>query len=272
MLVAESYFVVNDDVMTRLEDVPGDRLLIEPMSNTRERLAPEIRSGRAATIGGDPNCDLREATKAGEVQLGVSDTYEAAGDEPVTSCYDGALVRYRDGDRTVTVVGSADFMTNSGLLNEGNAALAMNLAGARPRLVWYAPQRVEGERTGGADIFDLIPDTSAGSSGNCGSWWCWSRCGRPPDGPAGRRAAAGGGTRVGDRRGTRPAVPVAPSRDRAAEALRTAALQRMLPRLGLAVNAPAPTVVAAWPSVAADGQNSCSTHCSDRRRRPTPTW
>ena len=30
----------------------------------------------------------------------------------MTRCYDGALVRYRDGGRTVTVVGSADFMTN----------------------------------------------------------------------------------------------------------------------------------------------------------------
>jgi len=35
------------------------------------------------------------------------------------------------------------------------------------------------------------------------------------------------------------------ARDRAADALRTAALQRMLPRLGLAVNAVAPAVVAA---------------------------
>ena len=32
---------------------------------------------------------------------------------PVTRCYDGALVRYTDDGRTITVVGSADFMTNS---------------------------------------------------------------------------------------------------------------------------------------------------------------
>ncbi|MFZ0834164.1 MAG: DUF4350 domain-containing protein, partial [Mycobacterium sp.] len=168
VLVAESYFVVDDEVMSRLQNVPGDRLLIEPVSNIRKRLAPGIRIGRAATIGGDPNCDLPEATKAGEVQFGVSDTYEAAGDEPMTSCYDGAVVRYRDGDRTVTAVGSADFMMNSGLLKQGNAALAMNLAGGRPRLVWYAPQRAEGERTSSSDIFDLIPD-------NVG-WIVWQLC------------------------------------------------------------------------------------------------
>ena len=80
------------------------------------------------------------------MQFGISDTYEATGDLPLTSCYDGAVVRYRDGGRTVTAVGSADFMMNSGLLKQGNAALAMNLAGARPRLIWYAPQRIEGEQ------------------------------------------------------------------------------------------------------------------------------
>ena len=57
----------------------------------------------------------------------------------MTSCYGGVLIGYRDNGRTVTVVGSTDFMTNGGLLQEGNAALAMNLAGARPRLIWYAP-------------------------------------------------------------------------------------------------------------------------------------
>ena len=38
---------------------------------------------------------------------------------PVTRCYGGALVRYTDAGRTVTVVGSADFMTNAGLLKRG---------------------------------------------------------------------------------------------------------------------------------------------------------
>ena len=73
----------------------------------------------------------------------MSDTYEAAGDVPVTRCYEGAVVRYTHDGRTVTVVGTADFMTNSGLLKQGNAALAMNLAGhpATGDLVCAATQR-----------------------------------------------------------------------------------------------------------------------------------
>ena len=94
-------------MLRRLGDLPGDRLLVAPTSRTREALAPEIRlAGSVPVRRAEPDCDLREATRAGTVQFGVSETYEAAGDIPVTSCYDGALVRYTDDGRDVTVVGS----------------------------------------------------------------------------------------------------------------------------------------------------------------------
>jgi hypothetical protein len=197
-------------------------------------------------MGGKPHCDLPEATKAGEVQFGASDTYEAAGDHPITKCYDGAVVRYQAGGRTVTVVGSADFMTNSGLPKQGNAALAMNLAGTRPRLIWYAPQHIEGEKSGGSDIFDLIPDAV--------NWIVWQLC------VVVALAALWRGRRLGPLVAEKLPVVVRASetvegrgrlyrshraRDQAADAMRTAALQRMLPRVGLAVNAAPPAVVAA---------------------------
>ena len=49
-------------------------------------------------------------------------------------------------------------MTNGGLLRAGNAALAMNLAGQHSRLVWFAPQHVEGGSSAKGKIFDLIPE------------------------------------------------------------------------------------------------------------------
>lgn len=246
LLVAETYLVVGNDPMARLAAVPGDRLLIEPLSTTRELLAPEIRIGRDSTMGGKPNCDLPEARRAGEVQFGVSDTYGAAGEGPITKCYDGAVVRYQAGGRTVTVVGSADFMTNSGLLKQGNAALAMNLAGTRARLIWYAPQHPEGEKAGGSDISDLIPDAV--------NWIVWQLC------VVVLLAALWRGRRLGPLVAEKLPVVVRASetvegrgrlyrshraRDRAADALRTAALQRVLPRLGLAVSAAPPAVVTA---------------------------
>lgn len=252
LLIAESYYLVDDEVMQRLVDVPGDRLLVEPVSSTRELLAPKIRDAHEPTVGGEPMCDLPEATKAGAVYFEFSEAFEAAADGAtentiaLTRCYEGALVRYRDGDRTITVVGSADFMTNGGLLTEGNAALAMNLAGQHPRVIWYAPQRVEGQRSSERDIMDLIPENVGWIVFQLSfvvllvALWQGRRMGplvaeKLPVVVRASETVEGRGRLYRSRR----------ARDRAADALRTAALQRMLPRLGLAANAEIPAVVAA---------------------------
>ncbi len=254
LVVAETYYLVNDDGLRRLAAVPGDRLLVEPVSRTREALAPAIRLAHTFTLGGAPNCAMPEANRAGAVDFSTSDTYEANDGVSITRCYDGAVVRYTDAGRTVTVVGSADFMTNSGLLKEGNAALAMNLAGARPRVIWYAPQSAEGDSDATASITDLIPDQV--------KWialqlclavllvalWRARRVGPlvAEDLPVVVRASEtveGRGRLYRSRR----------ARDRAAEALRAAALQRMLPRLGLGPDAePTAVTLAIAQRIAAD--------------------
>ena len=144
----------------------------------------------------------------------------------------------------MTVVGTADFMTNAGLLKQGNAALAMNLAGAQPRVIWYAPQRTEGESSGGASLFDLIPDHV--------TWIVWQLC------LTVLLLALWKGRRIGPLVAEQLPVVVRASEtvegrgrlyrsrrasDRAADALRTATLQRLLPRLGLGPNADPAAVV-----------------------------
>jgi hypothetical protein len=249
LVVVQTFHLIDDDVLRRLADLPGDRFLVEPVSRTRENLAQEIRLGGATEFGGTkPDCDLREAKRAGEVQFGLSDAYEPAGDVPVTRCYDGALVRYSHAGRDVTVVGTADFMTNEGLLKDGNAALAMNLAGTRPRVIWYAPQHSQGpdESGGGATLFDLIPGQVA--------WIVLQLC------LVVALLALWKGRRVGPLVAEQLPVVVRASetvegrgrlyrsrraRDRAAEALRTGTLQRLLPRLGLGHGAQPQAVVQA---------------------------
>jgi hypothetical protein len=244
VVTVQTMHLVDDDLLRRLAAVPGDRLVVEPVSRTRDALAPEVRRAATASIGGPPDCDLREATRAGDVQLGGSDAFEASGDVSVTRCYEGALVRYRDAGRTVTVVGTSDFMTNSGLLKQGNAALAMNLAGGQPRVIWYAPQRTEGESSGGATIFDLIPDSV--------TWIVWQLC------LVVLLLALWQGRRIGPLVAERLPVVVRASEtvegrgrlyrsrrasDRAADALRTATLQRILPRLGLGQQASPASII-----------------------------
>jgi hypothetical protein len=245
ILVAQSQYLTDTALLDRLANVPGDLLLVEPTARTREALMPGVRtSAGSAAFDSSPNCSLREANRAGTVRFGPSATYRAKDGRTMTSCYDGTLIRYRDGGRTVTAVGSTDFMTNGSLLQAGNAALAMNLTGARPRLIWYAPHRIEGETSSPSSISDLIPENV--------TWIVWQLClvvllvalwkGRRPgplvaeELPVVVRASEtveGRGRLYRSRR----------ARDRAAAALRTATVQRLLPRLGLGPGAPAPAVV-----------------------------
>jgi Domain of unknown function (DUF4350) len=246
IVMAQTQYLLNDAVLDRLTKVPGDLLLVEPTTRTREALAPGLRIGGGNEFANSPDCTLREAVRAGSVHFGSTSTYRATDGRAITRCYDGALVRYRDGARTVTVVGSFEFMTNHGLLNEGNAALAMNIAGDRPRVIWYAPQHIEGETSSHTSLLDLIPDNV--------TWLVWqlwlvvllvalwkSRRIGPlvaEDLPVVVRASEtveGRGRLYRSRR----------ARDRAAEALRTATLQRLLPRLGLGAGAAPPAVVSA---------------------------
>jgi hypothetical protein len=247
ILVAQTLYLFDEGLLHRVAALPGDRLLVEPVSRTREALAPRIRTDGTTTLGDtSPDCDLREAVRAGEVDFGLSEAYKAAGDVPVKHCYGGALARYTDDGREVTVVSASGFMTNGGLLKNGNAALAMNLAGSHPRVIWYAPQHSEGdsESGGAASMYDLIPDHA--------KWITLQLC------LVVALLALWKGRRIGPLVAEQLPVVVRASEtvegrgrlyrsrracDRAAEALRTAALQRMMPRLGLGNDA-APTAVA----------------------------
>jgi hypothetical protein len=251
LLIAQTMYLSDDEVLRRLAALPGDRLLVSPISRTREQLAPEVRlsSSTIAFADSKPDCDMREANRAGRVQLGLGDNYEADGKVPVTRCYGGALVRYTDHGREVTVVSSADFMTNGGLLKEGNAALAMNLAGSHPRMIWYAPQHSEAgdtESGGSPGLFGLMPPAVK---------WVLLQLTL-----AVVAVAVWQGRRIGPLVAEQLPVVVRASetvegrgrlyrsqraRDRAAEALRTAALQRMTPRLGLGHDADPPAVTTA---------------------------
>lgn len=243
ILVAQSQYLT-DTLLDRLASVHSDLLLVEPTTRTREALLPEIRISGANGFDLDPNCTLREAVRAGSVRFGPSNTYEPKGGRAMTRCYDGALIRFRDDGRTVTAVGNTEFMTNGGLLQAGNAALAMNLAGDRPRLIWYAPHQVEGGSSAKASLFELIPPNVIWIVGQLAlvvllvALWKGRRPGPlvAEELPVVVRASEtveGRGRLYRSRR----------ARDRAATALRTATVARLLPRLGLGAGASPDAVV-----------------------------
>ncbi|MGH3724499.1 MAG: DUF4350 domain-containing protein [Mycobacterium sp.] len=152
---------ITNDILNVLVDLPGDRLLLTPFSDTRDRLAPLVRitSWEGDNIA-DPGCDLREAQRAGAIRRYVGPTYTFNGPGAgQANCYGGTLVRYTDKGRTITVLGDDTILSNLQLAKQGNAALAMNLAGRASHLVWYVPERPKvGTSTQPKSMGDLIPD------------------------------------------------------------------------------------------------------------------
>src|SRR5262249_15078145 len=116
----------------------------------------------------------------------------------------------------------------------------------RPRVIWYAPHRVEGEKPSATSLSDLIPDNV--------SWMVWQLW------LVVLLVALWKGRRIGPLASEEVPVVARASEsveglgrlyrsrragDGAADARRTATLQRLLPRLGLGAGAPPPAVVTA---------------------------
>ena len=103
------------------------------------------------------------ASKAGRaITGGVTFDGAAPAGGTLSLCYaiDGAATVAQAGlpdGRVVTVLGSGEGLTNERLAVEGDAALALDLLGAHPKLVWYVAQNVIDDAGGTKSISDLLP-------------------------------------------------------------------------------------------------------------------
>lgn len=144
-----------------LQETTANLVLVAPDRHALESLAPGVRRAEPSFEETDvPGCALPAAVAAGRVEFGQAQTYEVP--SGATRCYVGdrfpRLVEVADGGRTVTVLGSAAPLVNRSLAEEGNAALAMNLVGARPHVVWLIPDLPEpGAEGGERSLGDLLP-------------------------------------------------------------------------------------------------------------------
>ncbi|MEU4835288.1 DUF4350 domain-containing protein [Streptosporangium sp. NPDC023615] len=158
-LLVSSGFPLTADEAERLATTPSDLLLAGVRSRLR-LLAPGVGpDGEARARSREPACDLPAAARAGSAHLGGVTLTLPTG---AVGCYPSArkptLVSLTAGNRTVTVTGDDDFMTNLRLAEDGNAALAMNLAGARPTLIWLTTPESGPRAAGAPGFYDLVPD------------------------------------------------------------------------------------------------------------------
>jgi Domain of unknown function (DUF4350) len=219
----------------------ADLVLTDPDQAELSALAPDVAvTDQEPSAAVNPDCGLSAATLAGNADLGGTLLTTTATN--AQRCYpvDGhpSLVSYQSGGRRITVLGTADPLTNAELGNLGNAALAMNLLGDQPRLVWLTPSGVPQTgpvNSGGQATFtSLIPKPVYMVAVQLVivvlllALWRVRRLGpvvaeRLPAVVRAAETTEGHGRLYHARR----------ARDRAAQALRDAATSRMLPRLGL---------------------------------------
>lgn len=143
---------LSDEAVAALADAATDVVLIEPRARTLDLLLPgSAPSGVAPDEAVSPDCDVDDAARAGAVAPGG--IYRAGDDD--SACYPagdafGLVVDTTDRGRIAAVDGRALF-TNDRLAENGNAALAANLMGRHPLVVWYVPG------LGDTDLTDTNP-------------------------------------------------------------------------------------------------------------------
>ena len=130
--------------LAKLARVPAGLVLVAPDRAVLAMLAPEVTPAGPASPAGDlpPRCGLPGAVAAGPAYLGGQPLRSAA--PGAWRCYPASgaaafLVRYAAPGHIVTVLGTGAPLANANLGASGNAALALNLLAAGPRIVWLVP-------------------------------------------------------------------------------------------------------------------------------------
>jgi len=249
-LVITNPYRLTGGQLASLARVRAGLLIVAPGRPALAALAPRVTlAGPAAVASGPPRCGLPAARLAGAADLGGLALRTTA--PGAWRCYPArpvadhgtapsalpSLVRYASAGRLITVIGSGSALSNQYLGRDGNAALAMNLLSTSSRVIWLVPgppARLGGPAHGRRSLSSLIPAPVYAVVIQLGvvvlltALWRMRRLGpliaEPL--PAVVRACEtveGHGRLYRSRR----------ARDRAAAALRGAALRRITVRLGL---------------------------------------
>ena len=225
-----------------LRGLAAEVVLVEPDFIVLTALdAPVTPAGKEDdSPASDPGCDAPAAVAAGRASGGGLLFAERA-TSPTTPdiCYvtagAGSWAQWSDGPTRYTVVGQAAVLTNDGVADRGNAALALRTLGTSPRLVWWYADPLDGATGGGTvSASELLPRWVGPVAVQLllvallAVLWRARRLGRlvPEPLPVVVRSAE-------TSRGRAALYRRAGARDRAAAVLRADVLRRLAPRFGL---------------------------------------
>ena len=165
IVLFDEFALLDDDRLALLAMSANRLVVIEPGFAALEALAPGVRAGGVATGAlDDVACELPAARRAGSLSDGqrlLTIDDEGAADGWQGCFSDGEFghavaSRSADGGELTLVAASTPF-ENGRIAEEGNAALAVGLAGASDELVWYLPGPADSDAGAAPTLGDLTP-------------------------------------------------------------------------------------------------------------------
>lgn len=236
---------LSDEELAVVASLAADRVVVGAEEPQLEALGLPAVAEPVEVAARPPGCVLPAAARAGTAHTGGL-AYRATAGTAGTGCYPtdaGAGLLALPGERTVLLGGGA-VLTNEGLETEGDAALALGLLGDGDEVLWLLPRTDRVVPGGRPSLVELVPDAVLTGALQLGvavvvlALWRARRLGRVVQEPLPVvvRAAE---TVEGRSRLYRAAG----ARDRAAQALRGGARERLVHRLGLPTGSGAPAVV-----------------------------
>ncbi|CAN5141482.1 DUF4350 domain-containing protein [soil metagenome] len=143
LLIYDPGLYLSDDQLREALSLAETVIIADASFDEVSTVAPEL--ALAGYAGGTlrADCDLPAARKAGTITSdGVG--YRLVDGSAATLCFGSeddaySLVQLDRSGGSVVVLGATSALTNEHIVEEGNAALALNLLGEHPDLVWYLP-------------------------------------------------------------------------------------------------------------------------------------
>ncbi len=147
LLFDRSYFL--DASQTREALGLADTVVVlRPTDEALQAISPDLALAGYLSGTLDADCDV-PAAEVAENLTADGDGYRILDDGSAVGCFADddvyAMVQASSGGSDYTVLGATTALTNGGILENGNAALALHLLGGSERLVWYIPSGADYE-------------------------------------------------------------------------------------------------------------------------------
>lgn len=162
-LVVTSPYLLTRRQLAALAATRANLVIPEPTPAALAAVAPGLTLAGGGSVGVLlPGCALRAAMLAGPADLGGPGIRVPADRPGVAQCYIAngrpTLVQFSAGGRLVTILGTGVPLTNGYLARQGNAALAINLLSTGSRITWLVPPAVPAPAAaGGKPLTSLVP-------------------------------------------------------------------------------------------------------------------